>query len=78
MNQGDVNKAQSVATQAARPNLVTMLKDNKPSSTGFTLGEPLVKDDTAEVPERVVGEFFGAALGELTKGLKSAEKTAPK
>ncbi|WP_395137666.1 hypothetical protein [Armatimonas sp.] len=121
MNQGDVDKAQSVATLAARPNLATMLKDIKPSSTGFTLGEPLVKDDTAEVPvtltsgdptptagkvllrreekewrvwalrfqaesgpeltldfehpERMVGEFFGAAVGELTKGLKSAEKT---
>ncbi|WP_394794275.1 hypothetical protein [Armatimonas sp.] len=28
-----------------------------------------------EHPERMVGELFGATLGELTKGLKDAEKT---
>lgn len=56
MNQADTTKAQAVATLAARPNIALMLKDNKPSKAGFTLGEATIKDETAEVSVTLSGD----------------------
>jgi hypothetical protein len=52
MNQGDSEAAKAVATQAARPNLTALLKDNNSEGSSFTLGEPKVEGEknSAEVP----------------------------
>ena len=65
MNRGDASAAQAVATQAARPNIATMLKDKKSESGGFTLGEAAIKDDTAEVPVTLTSGDSKPATGSL-------------
>lgn len=50
MEKGELSSMQHVATRAARPNIEFFLPDKKDRQGHFVLGEPRVKDNTAEVP----------------------------
>jgi hypothetical protein len=50
MEKGELSSMQHVATRAARPNIEFFFPDKKDRQGHFLLGEPHVKDNTAEVP----------------------------